>query len=348
MHKYAILQDPGHNRVYYKQSQKLSLAELKIACEKFNGKCHDFATISIANIKYFSFEIETEISEKELGILSRLSFVFAIFEVSELNGKEVLIPVEKQKYEYVDPKISSILKYHGKTNEIFTKMMIDVAMLSTEFDENEVINLLDPLAGKGTTLFEGLVHGFNVTGIEIEAKPVQEIAVFFKKFLEGEKYKHHIQKGRLHVKETTAAAVTHSFSFARSKEEFKDENSRKKLLIINGNSIYTSQYLKKNSFHLIVGDLPCGAALGNTARDKTSAIARNPAEFLAASLPEWYKVLKKKGVLVLAWNKFVMPRKDFVALLEANDFEVLTESPYDEFEHKVDASIKRDIVVARK
>jgi tRNA G10 N-methylase Trm11 len=77
-------------------------------------------------------------------------------------------------------------------------------------------------------------------------------------------------------------------------------------------------------------------------------LTRNPFELLTASLPEWFKVLKKGGVLVFAWNKHLMPKDKLITLLEDNGFDVLYESPYNEFEHRVDMSIKRDIIVAKK
>lgn len=43
-------------------------------------------------------------------------------------------------------------------------MMINVALLSSDFNYNDRIQLLDPIAGKGTTLFEGAVYGFDTYG----------------------------------------------------------------------------------------------------------------------------------------------------------------------------------------
>ncbi len=348
MHKYVLLQDPRHNRVFLNKSEKISLAELQIACNKFEGGCENLSTVSIGGINYFSFEMEKEITTVELSILSRLTFVFAIFEVIKLKDHDVFLPVTKEAYEYIDPKISSILKYSGKTNEIFTRLMINVGLLSTNFSSEETINLLDPMAGKGTTLFEGLIQGFNVTGIEIESKPVKELESFFKKFLEKEKFKHITKNGRIHVKETTAAAVTQTFSFAPNKDLFKEEADRKSLSIIHGNSIYAGQYFKKDLFHLIVGDLPCGSGHSKTAWKRNSAATETPGEFLSQSLPGWHKVLKKNGALVVSWNKFLLPKNEILNLLKANGFEIIDSSEYNEFEHKVDLSIKRDFIVAKK
>ena len=92
-----------------------------------------------------------------------------------------MIPKKTAEVHYLDNKISSLLKYQGKTNELFTKMMINVGLLSSDYSYSNTINLLDPVAGKGTTLFEAAVYGFNAFGIEIEKNAVQDSKIFFKK-----------------------------------------------------------------------------------------------------------------------------------------------------------------------
>ena len=56
-------------------------------------------------------------------------------------------------------------------------------------------------------------------------------------------------------------------------------------------------------------------------------------------------VLKTGGVLALAWNTNVFPKAQFAALLEQAGFEVLLDGPYDQFAHRVDNSIMRDISI---
>jgi tRNA G10 N-methylase Trm11 len=348
MYIYAILQDPGHNRVYYSRSQALALAELKIACRRFETPCKDVKMLSIAAINYLSFEAHNELSEHDLKILSRLSFVFALFQYSQINGKTYLTPVVQHNYRYIDPKISSILKYPGKTNELFTRMMINVALLSSDFAYDDDIKLLDPIAGRGTTLFEGSVYGYDVFGIELEKKSVHEASVFFKKYLEKERYKHDVSRKKFNGKDRADSSNIMEFAYAQSKEEFKSAHLRKQFSLVEGNTTEADRFYKNNNFNIIVGDLPYGVAHGNVAGKKQTSITRNPKELLSASLAAWNRVLKKGGALVLSWNKFVLPKDEIIHLMSRHNFEVITESPYDEFEHRVDMMIKRDIVVARK
>ena len=94
--------------------------------------------------------------------------------------------------------------------------------------------------------------------------------------------------------------------------------------------------------------MPYGVQHGNITAQSKSSLTRNPSELVAACASGWLKVLKTGGVLVLAWNSFVLSRKDFAAVLESAGFQVLNEGTYLEFEHRVDQSIRRDIIVAKK
>ncbi|MBI9064918.1 MAG: hypothetical protein JEZ14_23225 [Marinilabiliaceae bacterium] len=348
MKKYLILQHPGHNRVYYNLSGQLALSELEIATRRLDADCSDSKIDELEKVRYLSFTTEEDITDHDLEILSRLSFVFAIFRLEQREDQTCLIPISKVDYEYVDNKVSSLMKYAGKTNELFTKMMINVGLLSSDFDYNHKIQLLDPVAGRGTTLFEGVVYGFDVTGIEIEPKSVHETTVFFKKYMEAERFKHTSGQRQVSGQKKSEAIYMQEFEYARTKEEFKSDQLRKKLGVVTGNSQEAANYFKKNSFHLIIGDLPYGIAHGNKGAAKSSSITRNPSELLSLCLPQWHQVLKKGGVVVVAWNSFVVSRQKLSEIFTDNGFEVFTEAPYDGFEHLVDRSIKRDIVVARK
>lgn len=345
---YLILQHPGHNRVYYDSSDKLARAELNLAIEKLSIPCSSAEIIEIEGIRYLSFSTQKVLTESDLKIISRLSFLFALFQKDELKGNVVLIPKAKLEYEYLDSKISTLLKYQGKTNELFTKMMVNVALLTSNFNYSDKIELLDPVSGKGTTLFEAAVYGLNAFGIEIETKFANESALFFKKYLEDERLKHEFKKRQIFGNNKSEAVFIAEFDYARSKSEFKLADERKKLGVVLGNARDAFKYFKKERFHLIVGDLPYGIFHGNRAEKKSNSATRNPSELLEICVVEWFKVLKKGGVVVLAWNSFVASPKRLAAVFEDAGFQVQKDTPFNEFEHRVDKSIKRDIIVAKK
>lgn len=345
MVNYLILQHPGHNRVFYIAAEQLAFAELAIASKRLEANCNNIAIKVIKGIRYLSFETNEILSKTDFEVISRLSFVFAIFTLDKNGDTEMLTPIEKHSYEFVDDKVSSLLKYPGKTNELFTKMMVNVGLLSSEFGYGDNIELLDPVAGRGTTLFEALVYGYHAFGIEVDAKSTHEVNVFFKKYLENERYKHQVQKRMIYGKSKTDAVYINEFEFARTKEEFKDSKQHKKIGVITGYTQDTDKFFNPNRFHLIVGDLPYGIAHGNKTGSQKSN-TRNPFELLNLCLPAWKTVLKKGGVVVIAWNSFVVTRHKLAKAFTENGFEVLTGEPYANFEHMVDKSIKRDIIVA--
>ena len=342
-----LLANPGNNRVYFEASKQLSLAELEIACRRFSVKCKDFALSEIEGILYLTFNAEGPLNSDDMVWLSRLSFTYAIFELRKKESEVVLIPVRKEPSHYFNYDLSTILKYTGKTNELFTRLMINVAILSSNFYNIKDINLLDPVAGKGTTLFESLIAGYNSYGIEINSKVVHEAAVYFKKYLENGKYKHTLKKERMRGEAKKFTSNFYRFEVAKSKEDYKAGKTLQ-LCMVSGDSRYSNSFFKKKMFHIIVGDLPYGVQHGNVSNQNKSSITRSPKELLRYCLPSWTDSLKSGGVIVLAWNKFVLNREQIIEIFSEHNLDVLNDSPYTDFEHRVDQAINRDIIVAKK
>lgn len=347
MEKYAILANPGHNRVYFEESKKLSIAELAIALKKFDYKCGEIEGKDIEDIFYITFSSEKALEENDIEILSKLSFCYALFGIAKIGEEEYLRPIKLLNYRYVDNNVSSILKYTGKTNELFTKMMLNVAIFSSECI-GEKVRVLDPIAGKGTTLFEALVCGYDAYGIEIADKAVSESYNYFRKYLEVSKYKNRSEQEKISGENKSFSAKRYGINFAKNKDEYKNDGVHH-WEMVSGNSVYANKYFKKNTFDVIVGDLPYGVQHGNVSNQKKGgSLTRNPKELVSSCLPAWRSVLKKGGAIVLAWNNFVLPKEELQELLQKGGFRVLSEDSYSQFEHRVDKSIKRDIVVAIK
>ena len=345
MNKYAILINPGHNRVYYKTSQQLSAIEFEISASKMDCKPDDIKVEIISGIYYLTFKTKKEISNNDLIIISKLSFIFAFFKIEETNNL-IMRPVEIPNIKLTDENLSGILKYTGKTNELFTRMMINVAVSSCDCISNDKVHLLDPIAGKGTTLFEGVNMGYDCSGIEIGDKAVNESFHYFKKYLEIERFKHESSITKQSGENKSFTAKRYYVELAKSKSDFKNHRQIH-WEMVSGNSLYADKYFKKNSFDVIVGDLPYGIQHGNMTNEKQTSITRSPKDLVKMCLPSWKNVLKKNGIIVLAWNTFVFSKKDFSEIFEKEGFEVLSDGAYSMFEHRVDNSIKRDIIVAK-
>lgn len=343
MNQYALLLNPGHNRVYYKASQQLSAVEFSIVAQTMDCAPFEVQGKLLAGVYYLVFSAQGELSQKDLEKIARLSFVFALYQVEG----ELLRPLLVPQVDLTGINIGSLLKYTGKTNELFTRMMINVAVSSCAMPEPERVMLLDPIAGKGTTLFEGLTMGFDCCGIEIGDKAAAEGYHYLKKYLEIEHIKHTTNLQKQSGANKSFTAKHYAVDLAKNKEDFKNHREQH-WEIVSGNSIYADQFFGKNKFHVLVGDLPYGVQHGNVTAEKQTSLTRSPKELVQACLPAWKNVLKPGGVLALAWNTFVFPKEQFATLLEQAGFQVLLEGPYDQFAHRVDNSIMRDVIVARK
>lgn len=340
MVKYAILLNPGHNRVYYKETQKLSVSELSVASQFLAGSISDIKIESIADNTYCTFESDANLDYNDLSVLSGLSFTFALFEVYEDGSRLCLIPVKLPKNHFIEDDITTILKYKGKTNELFTKMMVNIAALCCGAKEGA--KLLDPMAGKGTTLFEGMTRGFNVCGIEQAKASAHDGSVFVKKYLEQKRIKHTSKSRTINNKAKKSIGRATSFEYAMSKEDFKADKL-KQVELVHGDSTLADKYYKQKYFDMVVCDLPYGVQHFGKSGQST---ARNPEQLLKQSLFSWKRVLKSSGAVVLAFNTNVLKKQRVAELLKAAELTTVLDDI--RFEHFVDTSILRDIIIAKK
>ena len=333
--KYAILINNKHYLTYNKNSDNIILSEFNILNENLNF-AKDIKLENICGLNYLIFDAED--IKKYLTKISTLSFLLGIFEYKD----GYLKPIEKEFKEFINPNISSILKYSGKTNEYFTRLMINIG--SYILNKNENLNILDPICGKGTTLYESLVNGYNCYGIEIATKVVDEIAVFLRKYLENERYKFSYKKEKLSGENKSFKAEKHIFNINKNKES-KDN---KHFEVVSVNTVFADKILKKDYYDLIIGDLPYGVKHSNITNEKQNSFTRSPKELLEKSLDSWKKVLNKDGLLIMSWNTFLLKRNEFEKLLINKGFEVVKNENLLSFEHRVDQAINRDFICIKK
>ena len=335
MPTYAILQNPGHNRVYFKTARAMAHLELKLAGGKMTSEPANIREEIIGGLPYLLFDTEAPLAGKDMFIISRLSFVYGIF---EWHDKKLLKPQEKKpEYYFESDDITTILKYNGKTNELFTRMMLNIAAFSTQFDGP--LDVFDPLCGKGTTIFESLLCGHNAYGVEMDSKLAHEAYTFLKKYLENARYKHSTHQERQGMKNYTATRYQVKLNRSKAGNPLAAE-------FISGDTRDVKSFYRKNTFHAIVGDLPYGVQ-HDSKRGKNEK-SRNSLPMLAEALPGWHRVLKPGGVLVCAWNLFLISRQEIEEALEAGGFALTMAKGSGAFVHRVDNAINRDVIVGLK
>ncbi len=343
MYRYCILANPGHNRVYFDASAKLSLAELALALPRLSVPANSISQEIIGGVPYVCFSAEQPLRPTDLRLVSILSFTYALFLFADAQDG-LLCPVTLPPWQYIGEEVGGMLKYTGKTNPLFTRLLLNVGLLSMDAPDKH-IRVLDPVAGKGTTLFEAAALGLDAYGVEIGEKAASEAYHHMKKYLEAEKYKHAAKTERVGLPGETA--VRYGIDVTRTKEEAK-QGSGRHWEIVACDTAFTDKLYRKNFFDLLAGDLPYGVQHAAVTNEKQSARTRSPEPLLRTCLDAWKQVLKPGGVLTLSWNTLVFPRERLAAMLRDAGFTVLEGAAYDGFAHRVDQSIRRDVIVAKK
>ena len=340
MPDYALLVLPAMNRVYAEAAVALTQAELMIFNETVLGnRLQGIAAIALGGIPYIRFSADV-LDDGDVAYLSNLSSLYALF---ELQGS-LLRPLHKHPLDKLDDDLITIQKYSGKTNEHFTKLLLNVTILSSAFGPELLtrkLSVFDPLCGRGTTLNQALVYGCDAAGMDIDRRDVEAYQQFTSTYLKRKHLKHTIQTSAIR-EEKKVVGMRFDVELAATKESWKAGETQK-LTVINADTTRAGQFFKPASFDVVAADLPYGVLHGSRSSEKH--LARRPLDLLTEALPVWRELLRPGGAIGLAWNTHVAGREKFVQAVEDAGFEVL---PYTGFRHVVDQSITRDIVVARK
>src|SRR5437667_5361676 len=178
MPRYALLIASSTNRVYADASLHLTRAELSIFGSTVLSKApEEIAEERIGGVPYVVFD--GELSPSDLAYLANLSSIYALFE----RVGEFLRPVELTPLGHFDDDLITIPKYAGKTNEQFTRLLLNVTLLASASGPamlEKRLTVLDPLCGRGTTLNQALMYGYDAVGIERDGKEVDAYAAFLR------------------------------------------------------------------------------------------------------------------------------------------------------------------------
>lgn len=338
--KYAVLLKPNSNIPFFEELKRMCIYEAKIVFEKLEIKTELLEVVQLGKAYYFIFETDEKLDERKMKHIANLSFYYTLFKV---EAGTLLRPINIDAANYLGDDISVRLKYTGKTNETFTRLLLNTAIFSTDFYDLEDINVLDPVCGKGTTLFDSLILGYNAFGVEKNKKYVTELSTYFLRYLKEGKYRHNSQKGKVVVNNENIGEMI-EVNIGKTKEELKNKLG-KKLKVLRGDTTDAHKFFKKNSMHIVAGDLPYG--IQHMGKNKGETF-RDLEELLDASFKSWYILLKKGGAIALSWNTYTNKREEIARILEKNGFAVASDDYYLNFSHRVSQAIKRDIIVAKK
>jgi SAM-dependent methyltransferase len=336
--EYALLVSPSANRVYAEAGAALGLAELGVIGERLlGGSLRDLRIERMGSVEYLVFGCEA-LGDLERAALSILSSTLALFALED--GR--LRPLELRRLDRFDSDLLTIQRYAGKTNESFTKLLLNVTLASSAFGPElgrRSFKVLDPLCGRGTTLNQALMYGFDAAGVEIDRRDFEAYSAFIQRWVKDKRLKHRAYVG--HVKGHPRLAL----DIGLDRESFK-EGKALHLAVVNASTLEMGDAFPPRSFDLLVTDAPYGVQHGSTAA--RGQLSRSPLELVAEAAPVWRDALRPGGAMAIAWNVHVAKREALVEALVKAGLEPCDGPAYRGFEHRVDQSILRDVVVVRR
>lgn len=337
--KYGILRYPHQNSRYFDSTKGLLECELGIVFDSINETIEFIGYEIMGGVELFTFNIEI-MTDEILDLIYKISSNYILFKIEENS----LFPMNNWKSSYFKDDMSSILKYSGKTNESFTAMMINLGIYTSDFNnkQKKELTIFDPMCGRGTTLFQGLIMGYNVAGIEIDYRSTSEINKFVRRYFKYHMYKHSASHQTI-IADKDKKGVKYTFETADTVENYKNKD-RRTMRFADGDTLDANLYYKKDSFHTIVTDLPYGVQHSSGSKKAFMDIGK----LLEKATEAWKKVLKKGGTVVLSYNTHNIKREALTKIFEDADYTVLKDGYFEKMEHWVEQAVNRDIFIAKK
>jgi SAM-dependent methyltransferase len=337
MPRYALLILPAFNRVYGESSVRLTLSELAVFGDRaLEGEVSGVGEAVIGGLPYVTFETSAPLAGGDVALLSNLSSAYALYGMEgDLLRPLTMAPLDRHSSDLI-----TIQKYAGKTNEHFTKLLLNVTVLSSERRLDERLSVFDPLCGRGTTLNQSLMYGYDAYGVDVDGKDFEAYSGFLKTWLRNKRFKHSAEIVPVR-RERALVGRRLNISFSPSKEALKSGESQQ-ITVVSADTLRGREFFKPRSFDIVVTDAPYGVQHGSKGG---SGLSRSPLELLGKAVPVWAELLRPGGAMGISWNTYGGTRDELAAILGSAGLDVV-ELPG--FEHWVDQAIVRDIMVARK
>lgn len=333
--KYIVLLWPHANVRYRHETLKLAEAEMAILLGRVSPGA-ELAQADCMGLPALELRVQECLSEACLAAIQRHSLLYAMFEARE-DGS--MTPICGRETPYLGEDLPGILKYKGKTNEMFTQLLVNVALYSADFkDPQGQMRLLDPMCGRATTLFVGANRGWNCTGADLDRADLKEAEQFLKRYLEYHRFKHSIERTSLTVQGRKPANAV-QFTFSDTPEHYKQKQTGV-IRLVNADATATRETFGKNAFHMIVCDLPYGV--------QHASHGGSLEQLLGKVLPGWGEALRSGGTIAVSFNAQTLKTATVHECMAKAGLEPLTQGSYQNFSHWVEQAVTRDIAVCRR
>ena len=326
MPEYIFLLKPHENVRYQQSALKLSEQEMRCMLSS-RGLEPRVRAGRFASADYLEVSLDEDCGNL-LPFLCTLSCLY----LAVIKKQEGFEPVAADVPSFVPAYMPGVEKYKGKTSPAFTRLLINLALSASRARQPEML-LLDPVCGRGTTLFTALTMGISCTGLDRDKNDIAEGIRFAKSFFQYEKISFQTENSSRTLKKGSAPQTTFRIKGAEQVREMS---------FLCADTRDCVPAVKKGSFSLLVADLPYGVQHAPLENKKTDSFAG----LLHDALPVWHQALAPGGAAVLAFNRYTLKREALADDLTKAGFCVLG-PPYEGFEHWVEQAIMRDLIVAR-
>jgi hypothetical protein len=307
-----------------------ALAPHELALSAIGNAIVHMAPVQLGGQAFLQVEWNRTLQAHELTELGALAMTSALFEFHERIGEisgPFLKPIETHFVPAFPEDLVTTRRYKGKTNELFTQFLCNIARHSSAFANEPWRNLrlFDPLMGGGTTLLVGLVLGADVSGVEHSREDVESTVSFISQYMREQDLPCRVNEEKL-----KNAGKRWRFALGAARE----------CILACGDTALSDKLLagvKKH--HLIVTDLPYGIQHSGALRG-----------LLMQALPVWQSLLLPGGAMAFSWESTRFSREEMLAMVESmTGAKVLNAPPYNQLAHRVDRVIKqRDVVVIKR
>ena len=199
---YSLLITPLSQSAFFKESTEIAAAEVEFITGT-KPERRKVGTLEFLDVDY----------EGTPQALSRLSTIAGIFSRTETG----LIPLDITPEFDLPRELVFRGQYPGKTNEVLTQLALNIASKLSCTTTGQPATLLDPMAGRGTTLLWAARYGFEADGIEADSKALVDFQREAKKCTKLQRIKHKEDGGQLpHLKKADDGRFS-SFDFKTGK-----------------------------------------------------------------------------------------------------------------------------------
>jgi len=307
-----LLVDPLATGAYFDDTPEVVIAELK-AC---------FPAVSVAVQRHATVTfLQVDLEPSSAAELVRMSGIQAVFEG---EGESIRLLDVDPGY-VLPPALVYGAKYRGKTHELVTLLALNLARWTSTAEGP--VEVLDPMAGRGTTLLWAARHGWSAVGVEQDPKALADLKRHVKRQTLLHRIKHREHQGSVGPKRKDGRGRFLEYRFG-------DPGMR----LVIGDSARLTELLGPRTWPLIVADLPYGVQ--HTGRDGT----RNPLGVIGGCAEGWARALAPGGAMVLIFNR-LQPRRDALAALFVDQGLEVREIGV---AHRMSESIWRDLLVLER